>query len=682
MIHRKELITRHNPVYTHAETCAPLSVGNGAFCATVDFTGLQSFCGTAFPLCIMSDWGWHSYPDVPKDDSGLRKTLYDTFGRAVGYATEDQGQERLFKTLRQNAHRFNLGNLGLAVDGAGEEDYVCVRQELSLWEGLITSVFNVRGKPVTVQTFVRPDEDTLCVRIESGLIPGEEGAKLRVLLSFPYGSHKKTGGDFANPAGHTTIVEKQGKSGLVIRRIMDGARYAVAVTPGRAMDACFDGVHRVTFTGTGERLELSLCFAPDGLSQRPEPKALPEDFEKGKEACIRFWETYWTEGAAIDFRGSADPRAAELERRIVLSQYLSAIQCRGSLPPSETGLTCNSWYGKFHLEMHYWHCGYFALWDRCKELEKSLSYYARILPVARGIAAEQGYRGARWPKMCDPTGYNSPSSIAVLLVWQQPHPIMLAELCYRCNQSREFLERYRDVVVESAEFMASFVHIQDEGKAVLGPPVIPAQERFDPRNVLNPGFEVAYFRWALRQANLWLTRLGEPVRAHFEDTAKRLSTPAVYDGVYVAHERCPQTFTDPAFYTDHPSMLAMLGMLPGKDIDRAVMSRTLDRVLEIWDKSSLWGWDFPLMAMTAARLGRRHDAVNLLLMDTPKNTYLANGHNAQADREDLPLYLPGNAALLLAVGMMAGGWDDDPDAIGFPTDKGWSIQAEGFHTYI
>jgi hypothetical protein len=65
------------------------------------------------------------------------------------------------------------------------------------------------------------------------------------------------------------------------------------------------------------------------------------------KASADHWQRYWAGGAAIDL--SASP---ELERRVVLSQYLTAIQCAGSLPPQETGLTCNSWFGKFHLEMH------------------------------------------------------------------------------------------------------------------------------------------------------------------------------------------------------------------------------------------------------------------------------------------------------------------------------------------
>jgi len=72
-------------------------------------------------------------------------------------------------------------------------------------------------------------------------------------------------------------------------------------------------------------------------------------------------------------------------------------------------------------------------------------------------------------------------------------------------------------------------------------------------------------------------------------------------------------------------------------------------------------------------------AVDALLMNMPKNTYLPNGHNLQRPTF-LPLYLPGNGGLLMAVAMMAAGWDGGPlrPAPGFPTDGTWMVQAEGF----
>ncbi|MDR3170523.1 MAG: hypothetical protein LBU17_02715 [Treponema sp.] len=683
MIDRKRLVSRHNPRYTKAEKDAPLSVGNGTFCFTADVTGLQTFPEhyADFPLCTMANWGWHSY--CTADLSALRLTPYDTFGRQVGYATDDTGQEELFKALRQNAHKFHLGSIGfeLPVKASGIMACTLEEQRLSLWEGILSSVFVCAGALVSVETLVHPTEDTLCIRIVSLLL---KTGTLGVRLSFPYGSHKKTGADFSVPDLHTTAFIEKNAAGIVLRRTLDTTVYQVHIALGKGVSAAFDEPHTLRFTGTFDVMELSIRFVPVSIPTVPSETlpahaGVPPVFAEARAACVSFWERYWNEGAALDLSASRDGRALELERRVVLSQYLTAIQSRGTIPPAETGLTCNSWYGKFHLEMHYWHVAHFALWGRAQELRKSLDYYRRILPLSRELAASQGYRGVRWPKMCDPSGYNSPSSIAVLLVWQQPHPIFLAELCYRANPDPAFLQEYRDVVVESAEFIQSFVH-QDGNRFVLGPPLMPAQERHDPRIVLNPAYEVAYFRWALVQATIWLKRLGEAPRRDFTEAAERLAPPAVKDGCYLAHENCPDTFTSAPFYTDHPSMLAILGMLPGAGINPAVMSATLDQVLQCWDRESLWGWDFPMMAMTACRLGRREDAVRLLLLESPKNTYRGNGHNAQVGSADLPLYLPGNGGLLLATAMMAEGFDGDDGsgAPGFPDDGSFTVQGEGF----
>jgi hypothetical protein len=470
---------------------------------------------------------------------------------------------------------------------------------------------------------------------------------------------------------------------------MDGARYRVTVRVTGAellAEPASSSEHRVRFGLVAETAELCfhfepLCIPAADIDRSAAPVRKLPSFAGARSACVRFWRDYWTSGGAIDFSGSSDRRAGELERRIVLSRYLTAIQSRGAFPPAETGLTCNSWYGKFHLEMFYWHSAFWPLWGQAEVLKKSLAWYKKMLPRARKLAASQGYRGARWPKMCDPTGYNTPSSIAVLLIWQQPHPLMLTELCYQSAPDPDFLREYRDVVVETAEFMESFVHWTERedgtGFYVLGPPYIPAQERHDPKIVLNAPYELEYFRWGFGQADRWLKRLGEAPR--FGALAEKLTLPPQKDGLYLAHENCPDTFTRLPFYTDHPSMLAIYGVLNSGKADPARMSATLDKVIKTWDMSSFYGWDFPMMAMTACRLGRYDDAVNLLLMDSPKNTYLPNGHNRQSGDRALPLYLPGNGALLIAAAMLAAGYGGKTGPL-FP--KGFSVQAEGLYAYI
>jgi hypothetical protein len=109
------------------------------------------------------------------------------------------------------------------------------------------------------------------------------------------------------------------------------------------------------------------------------------------------------------------------------------------------------------------------------------------------------------------------------------------------------------------------------------------------------------------------------------------------------------------------------------------MRRTLHQVMKNWDWNNTWGWDYPMMAMTAARLGEGETAIEALLMDKSKNGYLPNGHNPQMG-PTLPLYLPGNGGLLYATALMAAGWDGAPPgkkAPGFPDDGNWVVKWEG-----
>jgi hypothetical protein len=367
----------------------------------------------------------------------------------------------------------------------------------------------------------------------------------------------------------------------------------------------------------------------------------------------------------MDLAGSTDPRAEELERRIVLSQYLTAVQCAGSLPPQETGLTCNSWFGKYHLEMHWWHAAHFPMWGRAALLERSLPWYLRVLPVAREKAKRQGYRGVRWPKMTSPDGHDSPSNVGELLIWQQPHPIALLEMCQAGDPSPQRLKKYASLVMETAEWMADFAVLRDDGRYVLGPPLIPAQENHPPRETWNPTYELEHWRETLAIAQAWRRRLGLPPEPRWEDVRTRLSALPVKDGVYLAHENCPRTFEDRN--RDHPSMLAAFGVCRGERVDRATMRRTLERVMKEWRWADTWGWDFPMVAMTAAKLGEAETALEALFVASPKNTWRRNGHNWQ--RPNLPLYLPGNGGLLTAVARMAV-WGAFPK-------RNWRVRHEG-----
>ncbi len=684
-IDRAALVSRHNPVMRAIDTLAPLSLGNGEFAFTGDVTGLQTLqreYENAMPLCTLSQWGWHTQPAPDAlDQKVLRLTEYDTHGRRVGYQTGSNGQTELYNWLRENPHRLHLGRIWLERSGGNKEiqasDLSDIEQELDLWRGILTSRFKLDGKPVIVTTAVHPRLDLLAVVIESSLL--DEG-QLAVRIAFPYGSPRMQAADWKQPDRHQTRILRNGPQGAELRRILDADEYLVAlqwqawaklVAPGAEDAHSFSLTPRQSSNPSGRNARVELVVA---FSLHPLTEPLPS-VATTFAASSQHWRRFWTTGAAVELADSKDPRAPELERRVVLSQYLTAIQCAGSLPPQETGLTVNSWYGKSHLEMHWWHATHFALWNRLPLLERSLGWYESILPVAKALAQSQGYRGARWPKMVGPEGRDSPSPIGPLLIWQQPHPIFYAELCYRTRPSHATLERYSRLVFESAEFMASYAYFDAKtDRYVLGPPLIPAQENHPPLETWNPTFELAYWAFGLRIAQRWRERFGKKREAAWDKVLAKLAALPVRDGVYLAHENCPQTYTERNY--DHPSMLGAFGFLPADGVDPETMRRTLHKIMKEWQWDKTWGWDYPLTAMTAARLDEPKLALDALMMATEKNRYLPNGHNWQ--RQDLPCYLPGNGGLLYAVAMMAGGWLGGPrrHAPGFPVDGSWQVRAE------
>lgn len=690
-IDRHALVARHNPVLHRLDPDSPLSVGNGRFAFTADVTGLQTFAEAydqTVPLGTLSDWGWHTFPN-PRgwNIESFTFATFDSHGRKVGYA-DIPGDRRTpeIEWLRANPHRLHLGRIGFDLrrrDGraASAADLADVEQMLDMWNGTLTSRFSLEGEMVEVQTICHPGRDVVAVQVRSPLV--REG-RIGVRLAFPYGTGQVTTADWSRPDAHETTATALSPTATRFSRRLDDDRYTVtaAWSPSGRLEQRARHEYILAPSAASDAFTFVTEFEPPGPGASSQPERTsdtPPAFEKTRDAARDHWNRFWQDGGAIDLSGSRDPRWRELERRIVLSQYLTAIQCAGRTPPQETGLTFNSWEGKFHLEMHWWHAAHFALWNRLPLLEASLGYYQRILPRAKATAERQGYRGARWPKMTDPSGSESPSAVGPFLVWQQPHPIFYAELAYRVRPGRETLERYREVVAATAEFMASYPTAADasSGHLVLGPPLHCAQEVFPKQTTVDCTYELTYWRWGLETAQAWRQRMGMPRDAAWDQVLARLSPLPVADGKYLFTAAATDTYTNPRWLRDHPSVVAGLGTLPGPGVDPETMRRTFDWIWDHWDWPSTWGWDYPMMAMTAARLGDPRRAVDALLLDTPKNVYRPNGHNYQ--RPGLTIYLPGNGGLLYAVAMMAAGWDGGPErpAPGFPADGSWVVRFEG-----
>lgn len=423
---------------------------------------------------------------------------------------------------------------------------------------------------------------------------------------------------------------------------------------------------RVLLKPTGKAISFTCTFSP-----KPLAKELPVTAGT-VEASRASWAKFWKSGGALDLSGSADPRWKELERRVVLSQYLMAVNEAGSLPPQESGLVNNGWYGRFHMEMVWWHAAHWALWDRWPKVNPSFEIYKKILPQSKALAKSQGYLGARWPKCIGPDGIEWPHEIHAFLIWQQPHPIFFAELDYRAHPTKETLLKWQPIVDATADFMASYAFFDKEKKRyVLGPPLHVVSENVNPRDAVNPAFELGYWRFGLRVAQQWRERLGQKRNPKWDEVQKSLSPLPTENGLYVLHEGVKDMWTKWNF--EHPALTGTFGMLPGDGVDKATMKRTLAKVNEVWDFNNIWGWDFPMLAMCAARLGETDRAMDLLLHSAERFQFDARG---LATGGPFP-YFPSNGGLLYAVGMMAAGWDGAPKrhAPGFPAK--WKVKFEG-----
>ena len=705
-IDRQSVVTRNNPVVTEADPLASLSVGNGHFATTVDITGLQSFpfeYGAGVPLTAMSDWGWHKFENTTGLTPQESEKAFDLgHGHQEVYAVEyktlsnsPQGGETDRKVLateffRVNPHRLNLGTIGLDLkDSHGSllplTSIKSPKQTLHLWDGEIESSFKADGESVQVTTGVHPSKDALYARIQSNLLK-DRRATVALRFSYPTGKHSDDANDWKKPERHLSVIISQDDHSAIIERTLDDTKYDVLLQwEGQATLQECDRHHFELST-----TDNVLTFAVEYLSNRPNSPIHPNtptyEYDQYHKATQRHWHQWWNEGAMVDFSHCTDPRAKELERRVVLSQYLTQINCANNIPPQETGLTYNSWFGRPHLEMTWWHAVDFALWNRPEVLEQILKWYNETAyPVARQIAERQGFKGVRWMKMTDPWAGEAPSNIGSFLIWQQPHYIYFAEEMYRYNPSAETLQTYGEQVEATAEFMADFVSYDKKTRLYHLKGATAMQETLSKDFSYDHPFELAYWQYGLSIANLWRERQGKERNAQWDHIIAHLSPLPEQNGIYSAG--LPSVSTE-AFAeksrSDHPAVLGACGLLPNHPTppytllyNKGEMKQTLDWVMQNWNWQTTWGWDYGMIAMAAARLGEPETALKALLIDTQENTYLKNGHNFQtADR--LRCYLPGNGALLTAVAMMCAGWDGckEPLNPGFPKDCQWDVRWE------
>lgn len=399
-----------------------------------------------------------------------------------------------------------------------------------------------------VEVRAAPNSDTVGVKVESDLL--STGA-LGLFFDFPYSDRNKFDAPFVGvwnaTTNHSTSLESADNQAVITHTLDDNSYYMVAQWVGNGkVTAPEDGTHRYILTISGaEKLDMTASFAPDGTTAQASHDDLVSE-------SSLWWESYWNSGAFIDLTSTNSENATELQRRIILSQYLLAVNSASSFPPQESGLVNNGWYGKFHLEMVFWHLIQFARWNHFDLMSRSMpNMYAQFLSSSFERAAEQGYKGARWGKMTDTSGRSAPGEINSLLIWQQPHPMYFAEVEYRSFPNDTTLERWDEILTASADFMASFPWLDNStGMYNLGPPIYPVSENTSPNATVNPTFELAYWRFGLYIAITWKERQGQPVPVDWVTIRDKLAPLPVVDDTYPVYEGIPNMWSDNATTND------------------------------------------------------------------------------------------------------------------------------------
>lgn len=700
---RHAIVARHN--IESANLTSTLPIGNGNFCFNVDGTGLQTFGGDT-----LSHWGWYSEP-LPDgftwDDVAETGTYWQ--GRLTGSDPWPNDKKPLYGWTRETPHQMNLARFRF-VRANGEElkpeEITNVKRKLDLWTGVHTTSFTLDGQTVEVSTCVTDDVDldtTVAVRVRSELF---KQGKLCAQIDFPYPNlkHGPWDGDFSADAQATpfavTAPNNAKTSALVVKRELKN-EYSRGKVGDYSYSARLDAVggkveqvgssSSLRVVGAAAETEFSLLFDGGDYYKRPtDDSALTASrvaFDEASAISAKRWETFWLSGAAVDLSESADPRWMELERRIVLSQFQLRTNSAGEWPCGESGLiTICPWSGRFHMEMVWWHLIHWWAWDRAELGDEAIAIYPTIQDGAKRLAEQLGYKGFKWQKEIAPDGRTAPWTGNLVLLWKQPHPIYFAEMDYRRDPSQKTLDKWAEIVEQTAVHMADYATKDDAGVYHLAPAMPPSEQGVTRDEI----FDLAYWRWGLDTANAWRERLGKEREPLWDEIRDHMEPLPIEDGVYVHSPEWRTSFTERNW--EHPDLIGIYGMVPPTNaVDLDVARHTLERVIPEWNWTRCWGWDFPWTAMAAARLGRPDLAIEAILMDTECNIYDESGLNlgGPSARGGKGPYLPGNGGLLMAIAGMCAGYDENASdgntnaampksgdsAPGFP--EGWSVKWEG-----
>lgn len=295
----------------------------------------------------------------PSDYNGVTMA---THGRNISYDLLDPKLPEISQWLVSNPNRINLGRIGLIYRNTTLSALQIKEptQVLDLWNGVITSQFKVDGKIVKVVTQSDFQSDAVAFQIESELF--SSGA-LAIELDFPYPPIHSTkyknevfAGVYDFPFNHTTSIIQSEEPDIVhiyhelqethyFLNLRWPSTYPLKLSRNGPQDSKALTAHRYTlsaasFSATAPSIiAFTAHFSPD--QRLPDlPLTIQQRNKEG-------WNKYWGQGGFVDLTSSSNPKADELQRRIILSQYHVRVNSAAKgQSPQESGLMNNGWYGK------------------------------------------------------------------------------------------------------------------------------------------------------------------------------------------------------------------------------------------------------------------------------------------------------------------------------------------------
>jgi hypothetical protein len=255
-----------------------------------------------------------------------------THGRLVDYNMPNPAESDISQWLIANPNRLNLGRIGFHFgnESIQEENLKNKTQLLDIWSGKLLSSFVLGGSRVDVTTTVDPDRDVVAITVESDLL---SDGKLGIFFDFPYPDLNKFDAPFVgvwNNTQSTTTLQNSQEGATIRQKLDNNIHYFHAKWDGPCeISGPIPETNKYILKRLpgSKTLHLRTLFTTEKVAHSVKTTSEIEI------SAARWWNSYWTSGAFVDISATGEPNAIELQRRIILSQYLLAVNSASDYEP-------------------------------------------------------------------------------------------------------------------------------------------------------------------------------------------------------------------------------------------------------------------------------------------------------------------------------------------------------------